>query len=78
MRIAGSCRLLAVAAAAAAAAGSTGIRAIASTRAAQTDSWDVERKADESPLTRADRDANAVICEGLARIGEAGVFFAPA
>lgn len=35
----------------------------------QAESWDVERKADDSPLTRADREANAVICEGLARIG---------
>ena len=30
--------------------------------------WNVEMKADDSPLTRADRDANAVICEGLARL----------
>ena len=37
----------------------------------QAEAWDVERKADDSPLTRADRDANAVICEGLARIGAA-------
>ena len=35
----------------------------------QAESWDVERKADDSPLTRADREANAVICEGLARVG---------
>lgn len=35
----------------------------------QAESWDVEHKADDSPLTRADREANAVICEGLARIG---------
>ncbi|PRW61118.1 3 (2),5 -bisphosphate nucleotidase [Chlorella sorokiniana] len=34
----------------------------------EAESWDVEHKADESPLTRADREANAVICEGLARI----------
>lgn len=30
--------------------------------------WNVEMKADDSPLTRADREANAVICEGLARL----------
>lgn len=35
----------------------------------QAGSWDVERKADDSPLTRADREANTVICDGLARIG---------
>ena len=35
----------------------------------QTESWNVEHKADESPLTRADKEANAVICDGLARIG---------
>eukprot|EP00887_Chlorella_sp_A99_P005986 scaffold27.g5986.t1 len=32
------------------------------------DSWEVEHKADASPLTRADREANAVICAGLSRI----------
>jgi 3'(2'), 5'-bisphosphate nucleotidase len=30
--------------------------------------WNVEMKADDSPLTRADKEANAVICEGLAKI----------
>ena len=35
----------------------------------QAESWNVEHKADESPLTRADKEANAVICDGLARIG---------
>lgn len=35
----------------------------------QAESWNVESKADDSPLTRADKDANAVICDGLARIG---------
>jgi 3'-phosphoadenosine 5'-phosphosulfate (PAPS) 3'-phosphatase len=30
----------------------------------------VEHKADYSPLTRADKEANAVICDGLARIGK--------
>lgn len=34
----------------------------------EAESWNVEHKADESPLTRADREANAVICDGLARI----------
>ena len=38
----------------------------------QAEAWQVEQKADSSPLTRADRDANAVICEGLARIGGRG------
>ena len=27
--------------------------------------WDVEIKGDSSPLTRADKEANAVICEAL-------------
>ena len=36
----------------------------------QAESWNVEAKADDSPLTRADQEANAIICEGLARIGE--------
>ena len=40
--------------------------------ALQADSWDVQHKADDSPLTRADKEANAVICAGLARIGEGG------
>jgi hypothetical protein len=35
----------------------------------QTDDWQVEQKADTSPLTRADREANTIICDGLARIG---------
>lgn len=30
--------------------------------------WNVEMKADDSPLTRADQEANAVICEGLASL----------
>ena len=30
-------------------------------------------KSDDSPLTRADKEANAVICEGLSRIGTIGV-----
>lgn len=34
----------------------------------EADSWNVEQKADSSPLTRADQEANAVICDGLARI----------
>jgi 3'(2'), 5'-bisphosphate nucleotidase len=34
----------------------------------QTDDWDVQAKSDDSPLTRADKEANAVICDGLARI----------
>ena len=34
--------------------------------------WEVQAKADDSPLTRADREANAVICAGLARIGVCG------
>eukprot|EP01025_Chloroclados_australasicus_P066386 TRINITY_DN9141_c1_g1_i1.p1 TRINITY_DN9141_c1_g1~~TRINITY_DN9141_c1_g1_i1.p1 ORF type:complete len:332 (-),score=53.10 TRINITY_DN9141_c1_g1_i1:533-1528(-) len=29
------------------------------------ESWDVEVKSDNSPLTRADKEANAVICKGL-------------
>jgi 3'(2'), 5'-bisphosphate nucleotidase len=28
----------------------------------EADSWQVEQKEDNSPLTRADRDANALIC----------------
>ncbi|KAL4856578.1 3'-(2'-),5'-bisphosphate nucleotidase CysQ [Chlorella vulgaris] len=36
----------------------------------QAESWNVEHKADDSPLTRADKEANAVICDGLARIGK--------
>lgn len=28
----------------------------------QEEGWEVEQKADNSPLTRADREANAVIC----------------
>ena len=35
----------------------------------QTEDWGVQAKADNSPLTRADKEANAVICAGLARIG---------
>ncbi len=38
--------------------------------AVQAEAWGVEHKADASPLTRADKDANAVICDGLAQIGE--------
>jgi hypothetical protein len=38
----------------------------------QDEDWNVERKADNSPLTRADQEANAVICAGLARIGRDG------
>lgn len=34
----------------------------------EAETWGVERKADESPLTRADKEANAVICDGLAQI----------
>lgn len=34
----------------------------------EMENWEVEKKADASPLTRADREANTVICEGLARI----------
>jgi 3'(2'), 5'-bisphosphate nucleotidase len=30
--------------------------------------WEVEAKADNSPLTRADREANTVICEGLEKL----------
>lgn len=40
----------------------------------QTEEWQVEQKADNSPLTRADREANAVICEGLAQLGAAGAW----
>jgi len=29
----------------------------------------VEMKADNSPLTRADQEANAVICQGLSALG---------
>jgi len=35
----------------------------------QDEDWNVEMKADDSPLTRADREANAVICDGLAALG---------
>ena len=35
----------------------------------QGETWDVERKDDNSPLTRADKEANAIICAGLAAIG---------
>lgn len=35
----------------------------------QDEDWNVERKSDNSPLTRADREANAIICEGLAALG---------
>lgn len=31
----------------------------------ESDSWDVDHKADDSPLTRADREANRIICEAL-------------
>jgi hypothetical protein len=36
----------------------------------QAESWNVEHKVDNSPLTRADKEDNAVICDGLARIGK--------
>lgn len=29
------------------------------------DNWDVDHKADNSPLTRADREANKIICDAL-------------
>lgn len=29
------------------------------------DDWDVDHKADDSPLTRADREANQIICDAL-------------
>lgn len=29
------------------------------------DNWDVDHKADDSPLTRADREANKIICDAL-------------
>ncbi len=48
-----------------------GVTAIFFLHPLQAESWNVEHKADESPLTRADKDANAVICDGLARIGAA-------
>eukprot|EP00899_Mesostigma_viride_P021995 jgi/Mesvir1/2980/Mv09606-RA.1 len=32
------------------------------------DDWEVKSKSDSSPLTRADQDANAIICDALARI----------
>lgn len=35
----------------------------------QDEDWNVERKADNSPLTRADREANVVICTALAELG---------
>lgn len=35
----------------------------------QDEDWNVEMKADDSPLTRADREANAVICDGLSALG---------
>ena len=34
----------------------------------QVSNWDVEIKSDNSPLTRADKDANAIICSALQRI----------
>ena len=39
----------------------------------QDEDWNVERKADNSPLTRADQEANAVICAGLAALGTSAV-----
>ena len=36
----------------------------------QDEDWNVERKADNSPLTRADQEANTIICAGLAALGE--------
>lgn len=29
------------------------------------DNWDVDHKADDSPLTRADKEANQIICDAL-------------
>lgn len=34
----------------------------------ERDNWQVEQKSDDSPLTRADKEANALICAELARI----------
>ena len=34
----------------------------------RSDGWEVEQKGDSSPLTRADREANALICLELARL----------
>lgn len=31
----------------------------------ESDNWDVDHKADDSPLTRADREANQIICDAL-------------
>jgi hypothetical protein len=36
----------------------------------QAESWNVEHKAKDSPLTRAYKEDNAVICDGLACIGK--------
>lgn len=38
---------------------------------AQDSQWEVEQKSDSSPLTRADREANALIC-GARRAGPDG------
>ena len=35
----------------------------------QNETWNVEKKDDNSPLTRADKEANAIICAGLESIG---------
>ena len=34
----------------------------------EADAWAVEQKADSSPLTRADKEANALICGAWARV----------
>lgn len=34
----------------------------------QEENWNKERKADNSPLTRADQEANTLICAGLAAL----------
>lgn len=31
----------------------------------ESDNWDVDHKADDSPLTRADKEANRIICDAL-------------
>lgn len=35
----------------------------------EPDQWDVERKSDASPLTRADQEANRIICDALGKLG---------
>ena len=41
----------------------------------QSEDWNVEMKSDDSPLTRADQEANAVICRGLALLGRSESMF---